>query len=90
MSILYAVGATIGFVGNREITFGYKGSVLGSGIRYIMAQCLGYSIDLAILVVFVDKVGFPHQVVQAVAVLSVAIFLFFTFKFYVFVDPRRG
>lgn len=84
MSLLYVVGVVIGFWGNRELTFAHKGSVLGTGILYLIAHCFGYIINLAILVVMVDKLKYAHQWVQAVAIFVVAGFLFPIFKFFVF------
>lgn len=84
MSVLYGVGAAIGFFGNHSLTFSYKGAMKGAGIRYLMTHSVGYLLDLTILVVFVDNFGYPHQLVQAVAVLLVAMFLFIAFKFFVF------
>lgn len=84
MSCLYAAGAAIGFFGNRSLTFAYNGAMMGAGIRYLTAHSVGYFINLSILVVFVDNLGFAHQIVQAVAILVVAAFLFIAFKFFVF------
>ncbi len=84
MGILYVVGASIGFWGNRKLTFAHSGSLLGAGIRYLIAHYLGYAINLSILIVMVDKLGYPHQWVQAIAILIVALFLFLAFKFFVF------
>jgi putative flippase GtrA len=88
MTFLYSIGATISFLGNRRLTFSHKGSLLGSGVRYFLAQLVGYFINLAILLVFVDKFGFPHQVIQGIAILIVAVFLFLTFKFFVFTETK--
>jgi putative flippase GtrA len=84
MSILYGVGAAVGFWGNRKLTFAHKGSLLGAGVRFIIAHCFGYFINLAILIVMVDKLGYAHQWVQAIAIFVVAAFLFLSFKFFVF------
>ena len=84
MSILYGVGATVGFWGNRKLTFAQKGSLLGTGVRYLVVHCFGYLMNLAILTVMVDKLGYPHQAVQAAAIFVVAAFLFLAFKFFVF------
>jgi len=86
MTLLYGVGAAVGFWGNRKLTFAHNGSLVGAGVRYVMAHCLGYFINLAILVVLVDKLGYAHQLVQAIAILVVAVFLFLAFKFFVFTD----
>lgn len=84
MTCLYGIGVAISFWGNRKWTFRHNGSVAGSGLRYVIAYVFGYFINLAILMVMVDKLGYAHQWVQALAVFAVAIFLFIAFKFYVF------
>ncbi|WP_460126782.1 GtrA family protein [Pseudomonas sp. S2_C03] len=84
MTMLYVVGATIGFIGNSRLTFAYKGSILGSGTRYILVHIAGYLLNLGILVIFVDLLGYPHQIIQAAAIFAVAAFLFIMFKFFVF------
>lgn len=87
MTALYAAGATIGFFGNRTLTFEHRGGVLSAGFRYLLAHVLGYLLNLVILVVFVDSLGYPHQAVQAVAIFVVAAMLFVLFKAFVF--PAR-
>lgn len=84
MTLLYSVGAAVGFVGNRSITFKDQGCLLGTGLRYIIAHSCGYLINLGILIMMVDKFGYAHQWVQAFAILVVAVFLFLVFKFFVF------
>jgi putative flippase GtrA len=84
MTILYGVGAAIGFFGNRKWTFVHHGTLLGSGLRYIIAHCCGYLINLAILLMFVDGLGYSHRWVQAIAIFVVAGFLFVAFKYFVF------
>lgn len=84
MTLLYGVGATVGYIGNRSVTFSYNGAIVGSGFRYSLAHIAGYFINLSVLIVFVDHLGYPHQVVQAVAILVVALFLFTAFKVFVF------
>lgn len=84
VTLLYGVGAAVGFWGNRKLTFQHKGNLLSAGARYIIAHFFGYFINLIILIVMVDKLGYPHQWVQAIAIFVVAAFLFLTFKFFVF------
>jgi len=87
MTLLYIAGAAVGFWGNRRLTFSHKGRLLGAGVRYTIAHLFGYAINLVILIVMVDNLGYPHQWVQAAAIFIVAIFLFITFKFFVFSEP---
>jgi putative flippase GtrA len=89
MSLLYFIGAFAGFWGNRRLTFMHQGSLIASGTRYLLAHGLGYLINLAILVTFVDWLGYPHQWVQAIAIFVVAGYLFIAFKIFVFANPNR-
>jgi putative flippase GtrA len=88
MSFLYVTGATVGFLGNRKLIFAHKGSLAGAGVRYLTTHFFGYLINLTILVVMVDKLGYPHQLVQVIAIFVVAGFLFFAFKFFVFGEEK--
>jgi len=84
MTLLYGVGAAVGFFGNRNLTFEHEGNVMRAGVRYVIAHGVGYTINLSILILFVDRLGCAHQWVQALAIFVVAVFLFFAFKFFVF------
>lgn len=84
MTMIYIVGILIGYFGNRNVTFSYNGSTFNSGLRYALVHIIGYFMNLSILLVFVDRLGYPHQLVQAVAIFTVAAFLFITFKLFVF------
>ena len=84
MTLLYAVGAVLGYAGNRRFTFAHRGNQMASGPRYVVAHFFGYLLNLAILIVFVDHLGYAHQWVQAAAIFIVAGFLFMVFKFFVF------
>jgi putative flippase GtrA len=84
MSLLYSVGAIIGFIGNHKVTFRHQENLLGTGVRYAIAQFLGYCMNFSILIVLVDKFKYNHQWVQGIAILIVAGFLFFACKYFVF------
>lgn len=84
MTVLYMAGATLGFIGNHSLTFDYQGGFFSAGVRYVVAHAVGYVMNLALLLFFVDQLGLPHQLVQAAAVLVVGLYLFVAFKFFVF------
>jgi len=88
MTGLYAISASISFIGNRQLSFSHKGVVSKAVVRFIIAHLCGYSINLLLLVLFADKWGYPYQYVQAAAMVIVAIFLFFMFRTFVF--PNRS
>ena len=84
MTLVYIIGASIGFVGNRKWTFTHQGDSFGAAMRYILAHSMGYLLNFLILYTFVDRLGYAHQWVQAVAIIIVAGFLFIVFKYFVF------
>jgi putative flippase GtrA len=84
MTVLYLLGASIGFLANRHFTFKHDGGIGVTGIRYILAQIMGYLLNLALLLLFVDWLDFPHQIVQAIAIVVVAVFLFVMLRLFVF------
>jgi putative flippase GtrA len=84
MTLVYIVGASIGFVGNRKWTFAHRGDSSSAALRYVLAHMFGYMLNFLILFTFVDRLGYAHQWVQAVAIIIVAGFLFVIFKYFVF------
>ena len=84
MTALYLTGALLGFFGNRQWAFRHAGGMRRSAILYAIFHTGGYLIDFALLSVFVDGLGYPHQLVQAVAVVVVALYLFAAFNLVVF------
>ncbi|WP_214608506.1 GtrA family protein [Cupriavidus metallidurans] len=88
MSLLYFVGATIGFLGNRNWAFSHQGKAWPSLVRYWIAHGIGYGLNFSMLYVFADRLGYPHQLIQAAAVFVVAGFLFITFRLFVFPQDK--
>ena len=84
MSLLYLVAATISFFANRRWTFSHDGRVVSAGVRYGLAHAGGYAINFLLLDVFAMRMGYPHQVVEGIAILVVAVYLFVACRFYVF------
>lgn len=84
MTVLYSVSALISFFANRHFTFRHDGHIGVAGVRYLLAQLLGYLLNLLLLALFVDWLGFAHQIVQAAAIAVVAVFLFVLSRVFVF------
>ncbi|WP_340122055.1 GtrA family protein [Methylobacter svalbardensis] len=84
MTLVYIIGASIGFVGNQKWTFAHRGDSSSAALRYVLAHLFGYLLNFLILFTFVDRLGYAHQWVQAVAIIIVAGFLFIVFKYFVF------
>lgn len=84
MTLVYIIGASIGFIGNRKWTFAHSGASSSAALRYVSAHLFGYLLNFLILFTFVDRLGYAHQWVQAMAIIIVAGFLFVIFKYFVF------
>lgn len=84
MTILYGLGVAVSFYGNRKFTFAHKNQSYETAIKYCIVYGAGYILNLLILVVLVDYFGFPHQLIQFIAIFIVALFLFVTSKNFVF------
>ena len=84
MTLVYIIGAIIGFIGNRKWTFTYSGAPTSAALRYVFSHLLGYILNFLILFTFVDCLGYAHQLIQGMAIIIVAGFLFVIFKYFVF------
>lgn len=85
MSLIYIIGVLTSYTFNYRWTFSQRKN-RGALIRYIQMHLAGYLINFMLLHIFVDKLLFPHQLVQFLAIIVVAFFGFFTCKYFVFRD----
>lgn len=90
MTTLYIIGAVIGYFSHRRLSFNYRGGVYSSASRYGVVHLCGLGLNFILLYVFVDRIGYPHQVVQATSIFVVAGFLFVCFRFLVFPQIQHG
>jgi putative flippase GtrA len=87
VTLLYPIGALIGYYGNSKFAFSYSGSHQTGLMRYVTAHVMGYMLNILILFVFVDLLAYGHFLIQAIAICAVAGVLFVLFRYYVF--PSR-
>ena len=87
MTFLYITGGLITFMANRIWSFNHQGDGHSALARYVVAYLLGYLFNLALLWFFVDRLHQPHQIIQAAAIVLVAVSLFLMNKFWVFAPP---
>ena len=90
MSLLYVISTGISYWGNWRWTFTCSGNFLVTSSRFLFIHLLGYLFNFMLLLIFVDKLGYPYQWIQAIAIFIVALYLFTAFKFFVFTYPIRG
>lgn len=84
VAVCYPCAMLVSFLGNKKFTFNFTGGWQGSGVRFILAHAVSYAINLGMIYILTDKMGYPHQLVQAAAIFVCAGFLFVALKFFVF------
>ena len=87
VSMFYPMAAAIGYFSHAKYSFSHKGRHRVAMPRYVIAHVIGYLTNMALLYIFVDKLLYPHQLVQLVAIIVVAGVLFLLFRYFVF--PSR-
>jgi len=90
MSLLYAVGVLQTFFFNKKWSFRFDGAATPALVRYATAYALGYVVNLSALMLLVDQMGLPHQWVQGVMIVVVAVMLFLAQRYWVFPQLSRS
>lgn len=86
MTATFILGTLLSFFLNRRWTFSHRGSVGLPMVRFFASYGLAYLMNYVALVLLVDQMGYPHQIVQAIMVFVNAAFLFLLQKVWVFRD----
>ncbi|MCU7873407.1 MAG: GtrA family protein [Candidatus Thiodiazotropha sp. (ex Lucinoma borealis)] len=89
MTLIYGVGILQTFLLNRRWTFDHQGDFHGALIRYLIIYLLGYIVFFGGLYIFVDIMGYPHQLIQAIFIVIVAILLFTLLRVWIFSQPIK-
>ena len=84
MTLLFAIGTCQTFVFNRKWTFEHSGVTHWAFVRYLSAYAACYLLNLALLDILADRMHFPHQAVQAGAIIINAALLFIVQRYWVF------
>lgn len=84
MTIVYFMALFLSYLMNSRWAFESGGSGRGVFVRYLLVYAFGYVLNLSLLIIFVDFIGFSHQIIQALSVGILAVLLFFLQKYWVF------
>lgn len=88
VTLMYPIGAVTAYFGHARYSFAYyNGRTSQSIARYTIAHLIGYGANIGMLYLLSDQLGYPHQLVQAVAIVAVAGILYLLFRYFVF--PHR-
>jgi putative flippase GtrA len=84
MTMLYVIGTLQTFALNARWTFKHTGHNKTPLVKYVLAYGACYLINISALILFVDRIGLPHQIVQGVMILIITVVMFLLQKFWVF------
>ncbi len=86
VTIFYPISVLMGFLSHRKLTFQRHEKQLQGLIffRYILLYLVGYFLNLLMLYVLHELLGFQHEYVQLVSIFIIAIFLYVSMKNVVF------
>lgn len=88
ISLLYPVGAITAYFGHSKYAFSYQGKHTLALLRYTVAHMIGFGVDFLMLYFLWEKLKFPHQAVQAAAIVVVSGVLFLLFRYFVFPQSK--
>ena len=89
MTLLYLVGVLVTFLFNRKWSFRHDGAANPAMLRYLAIYGLGYVLNFFVLLVFVDYLRLPHEIVQGVMIFALAVLLFLLQRYWVFRPETR-
>lgn len=89
MTLVYAIGVVQTFFLNKHWSFRHRGTYGPAFARYCVAYGFGYAINLLAFVWLVDRLRYPHQIVQAVMIIVIAATLFILQRYWVFSQGPR-
>ena len=90
MTGIYVVGVLQTFFFNKRWSFRFDGAATPALVRYAVAYVFGYVVNLLALLILVDQARLPHQLIQGVMILVVAVILFFAQRYWVFPQVSRS
>jgi len=90
MTFLYLIGILQTFFFNKRWSFQYSGAAAPALWRYFTTYAFGYVFNLAALILLVDVLGLPHQIVQGVMIIVIAVSIFLLQKYWVFPESTNS
>ena len=89
MTLVYISGVLMGFTLNRNWSFRHRGHTSHGFIRYSVMYAVGYLVNLTVLYLLVDIAGYPHQIIQLLIAMLLAIMFFVLLRLWVFNDKHK-
>ena len=90
ISILYPIGFTLSYLGNKKWSFTHSGDNTRAVIRFTLTHIVGYLFNIMLLYVLVDTYDYSHQYVQLLAIAILVFYFFFALKYFVFSSTQQS
>ncbi|MCH2143353.1 MAG: GtrA family protein [Phycisphaerales bacterium] len=87
-TLMFAIAVLASYVANRNWSFAHQGGVARSFSSYLVLYIAAWVLDVLVLYIFVDRLGWHHALVQGVAILGIAGLLFVGQRYWVFRQAR--
>ncbi|PMH28889.1 hypothetical protein BCU71_19310 [Vibrio lentus] len=85
VAVCYPLGMLVSFVGNNKYTF-KDGNIAKDNklARYLLVHVVAYFSNIMLIYLLSEVLGYNHQLVQVFCIVSISIYLFLSFKYFVF------
>ena len=84
MSIIFAIALIVGFIAHSKYTFVQDRNTPQFLLKYLFVYAIVYAVNFLLLLLFTEFLEFPHQVIQAIAILICGLTLYKLQKNFVF------
>ena len=84
VTLMYPIGAVTAYYGHARYVFSYNARYWHGLVRYVIAHLIGYGANIGMLYLFWNQLGYPHQLVQAIAIVVMAVVFFLLYRHFVF------
>lgn len=89
MTLVYISGVLMGFTLNRNWSFRHRGHISHGFMRYSVIYAVGYLVNLTGLYLLVDIAGYPHQIIQLLIAIMLAVMFFILMRLWIFNDKHK-
>lgn len=89
-TIGWIAGVSVSFLLNRSWTFGDSGPRTPTFVRYAALYATAYVLNMVLLVLLVDGMELPHELVQGILIVVFGLCLFLGQRFWVFPERERS
>ena len=84
ITLLYPVGIAVAYFTHAKYSFTERSGGNWGIFRFLISYLFVYVVNIFMLNVLADRLGFPHQIVQIFAIIVISAILYLLLKYFVF------